>query len=267
MQLQLSGKRLKYLFILFIFSNAQADWSGEVYGGRYYDDNRFGSYLVYSNTNLQGQTVIAEALYEQYTDYEFAGIGGHFLWPIAQSIELGLIVSQAWESYEFSGFGEYDYQSNTAGIELEFNGERVTLAAQSGMYFTGYDDTDSMYLSTDLYFMGQQNNWYLRGATRWIETDSIHIIEGYRATYLMGLPFTAYLGMSVGYPYTESDVSVDSVYIGAYAELFSVPSSTLFLWTEVAEFDDEILLTIELSLLFGPGARTPYITAFGSLLR
>ena len=254
MQLQLSGKRLKYLFILFIFSNAQADWSGEVYGGRYYDDNRFGSYLVYSNTNLQGQTVIAEALYEQYTDYEFAGIGGHFLWPIAQSIELGLIVSQAWESYEFSGFGEYDYQSNTAGIELEFNGERVTLAAQSGMYFTGYDDTDSMYLSADLYFMGQQNNWYLRGATRWIETDSLHLIEGYRSTYLMGLPFTAYLGMSVGYPYT-------------YVELFSVPSSAMFLWTEVAELDGETLLTIELSLVFGPGARTPYITAFGSSLR
>ena len=61
-------------------------------------------------------------------------------------------------------------------------------------------------------------------------------------------------------------MSTSTQRIGAYAELFSVPSSTLFLWAEVAEFDDEILLTIELSLIFGPGARTPYITAFGSSL-
>jgi hypothetical protein len=272
MQLQQIGKFHRYLFILSIFfSNAQADWSGELYGGRYYDDKRFGSYLVYSNANPRGQTMIAEVLYEQYTDYEFAGIGGHFLWPVARSIELGLIVSQAWESYEFIGYGEFDYQTNTAGIELEFNGERVTLAAQSGMYFTGYDDTDSMYLSANLYYMGQQNNWYLRGATRWISTDSLHIIEGYRTMYLMGFPFTTYLGMSAEYSNNDSSAAIDSVYTntyytGVYVELFSIPSSTLFLWTEIAELDGEALLTIELSLIFGPGAKTPYITAFGSSL-
>lgn len=266
MQWQLSGKGLKYLFIFFIFNNAQADWSGNVYGGRQYDEKRFGSYLVYSSTSPQEHTLITEALYEQYTDYEFAGIGGHLLWPLTESIELGFIVSQAWESYELGGFGEYDYQSNTAGIELEYNGERVTLAAHSGMYFTDYDDTDSIYLSADLYFMSQQNNGYLRGATRWVESEALYIIEGYHATYLMGQPFTAYIGVSAEDSNNISHESVVSVYTGAYVEILSVPSSTLFLWTEVAESDGEVLFTIELSFIFGSGARIPYITAFGTSL-
>jgi hypothetical protein len=259
MQLQLNGKLLKYLCMLFIFNNAQADWSGEAYGGRYYDDNRLGSYLVYSNASPQSLTIIAEALFEKYTDYDFAGIGGHFLWPVAQSVDVGFILSQAWESFEFSGFDDVDYQTNTAGIELEFTGERVTLAAQSGKYFTGYDDTDSMYFSADLYYWGIKNNWYLRGSTRWVSTDSLHFIEGYHTSYLMGVPFTAYLGGSV-------QNSIDAVYAGAYVELFSVPSSAMFLWSEVAELNGETFLTIELSIVFGPGARVPYITAFGSSL-
>lgn len=56
------------------------------------------------------------------------------------------------------------------------------------------------------------------------------------------------------------------VYAGAYVELFSLPSSALFLWSEVTELDGDALFTIELSLIFGPGARTPYLTAFGSSL-
>lgn len=259
MQLRLSGKLLRTLLMLFIFSNVQADWSGEAYGGRYYDDSRLGSYLVFSNASSQGMTVIAEALYEKYTDYEFAGIGGHFLWPVAQSVDVGFVVSQAWETFEFSGFDDVDYQTNTAGMELEFTGERVTLAAQSGKYLTTYDDTSSTYLSADLYFWSVENNWYLRGSTRWVSNDSLHLIEGYHTSYLLGLPFTAYLGAGV-------QNSIDSVYAGGYVELFSVPSSAMFLWSEVAEIDGETFLTIELSIVFGPGARVPYITAFGSSL-
>lgn len=265
MQLQLSGKLFGYLFILFVcFNNAQAaDWSGEVYGGRYYDDKRLGGYLVLSNVQSQGLITIGEVLYERYTDYEFAGIGGHFLWPVAQSVNIGLVVSQAWETLEFSGFDDLDYQTRIAGISLEFNSERVTLAAQSGKYYTDFDNTDQMYLSADLYVWSPSYNWYLRGATRWNSNDSLNFIEGYHTTYVLGAPFTGYIGTSVFNSNIVSNVTLDSVYAGAYVELFSIPSSTLFLWTEISEFDGETFLSIELSLVFGPGARTPYITAFG----
>lgn len=270
MRLQLSGKLTGFLLILFVcFNNAQAaDWSGEIYGGRYYDDKRLGSYLVLSHVQPEGPILIGEFFYERYTDYEFAGVGGHFLWPVAQSVNIGFVVSQAWETQEFSGFDDFDYQTRIAGLSLEFNSKRVTLAAQSGKYYTDYDDTDyedtaPMYLSADLYVWSPSYNWYLRGATRWISDDSLYYIEGYHTTYVMGVPFTGYIGASVFNSNIVSDVNLDSVYAGAYIELFSAPYSTLFLWTEVSEFDGETLLTVELSLLFGPGARTPYITAFG----
>lgn len=256
------------LVLLFVASdNSKADWSADIYGGEYYDDNRFGTYLVLSDGKPQQTQAIAEVLYEQYTGYEFAGIGGHLLWPVSQSTYLGLIASQSWETYEFSEFDDIDYHSNTAGLELEFNGDWLTLAAQTGMYFSDFDDTDAMYLSADLYYLGEQGNWYLRGAIRRISNDSLYIFEGYRSFSPFGLPLTAYLGANVGYPDTEQDVSVDSIYTGVYAELFSAPSSALFLWMEAAEVNDEALLSIELSLVFGPGAKTPYITAFGTSLQ
>lgn len=260
----LSRILLRYLFIFLICTHsAQADWSGEAYGGKYYNDERLGSYLVYSNPNPQIFTMIGEILYERHTDYEFAGIGGHFLWSVSQSVDIGIVASQAWESYEVSGFEKIDYQTSLAGIELEFNGERVIVAAQTGQYLADFEDEKSMYFSADLYFMGADYSWYLRGATRWIETDSLHFIEGYHSTYLIERPLTTYLGVSVENSSLSSSEAVDSIYLGAYVELFSTPSSTLFLWTEVAEQDDDTLFTIELSLLFGPGARTPHITSFG----
>lgn len=264
---QQSIKLTGYLFLLFFFfSHVQADWSGEAYGGRYYDDRRLGSYLVYSSANPGGVTTIAEVLYESYTDYEFAGIGGHFLWPVATSVEAGIVISRAWERYEFSGFDDIDYRTGTVGMELEYNNDQITLAAQSGKYFSDYDDTNSMYLSADLYYLGSDYNWYLRAATRWVSNDSLHFVEAYRSSYLLNFPFTAYLGLSAEYTNNDSYSAVDSVYTGAYLELFSLPSSALFLWSEIAELDGDTLFTIELSLIFGPGARTPYITAFGSSL-
>jgi hypothetical protein len=264
MQRPLSRMLLRYLFIFFIcIHKATADWSGEAYGGKFYDYDRLGTYLVYSNPNPQNFTVIGELLYEHYTDYEFAGIGGHFLWSVSQPIDIGIVASQAWESYDFGGFEKIDYQTSIVGIELEFNSERVTLAAQTGQYLADFEDEESMYLSADLYFYGADYNWYLRGATRWIETDSLHFIEGYHTTYMMERPLTTYLGVSVKNSSLSSREAVDLIYIGAYVELFSAPSSALFLWTEVAEANDDTFLTIELSLLFGPGARTPYITSFG----
>ncbi len=264
MQQPLSSILLRYLFIFFICINrAQADWSGEAYGGKVYDDKRLGSYFVYSNPNPESFTVIGEILYEHYTDYEFAGVGGHFLWSVSQSVDIGIVASQAWESYDFSDFEKIDYQTSIAGIALEFNSERVTLAAQTGQYLADFNDDKSMYFSADLYFYGADYNWYLRGATRWIETDSLHFIEGYHTTYMIERPLTTYLGVSVKNSSLSSYEAVDSIYLGAYIEIFSAPSSTLFLWTEVAEQNDDTLFTIELSLLFGPGARTPYITSFG----
>lgn len=251
------------LFPVVCSSSAQAQWSGEVYGGRYYDDERLGAYFVASSVIPEGPTLIAEILYEDYLGYEFAGIGGHFLWPVAETVYLGVVASQAWETLEFDGFGDFDYETRLAGLELELTSDRITLAVQSGKYYTDFDDTSSAYLSADLYVWSPQYNWYLRGATRWITNNQLHFIEGYHTRYLLGLPFTGYIGTSVLNSNTLTEATIDSVYAGAYLELFSAPYSTLFLWTEVAEFDGETLWTIELNLFFGPGARTPYISSFG----
>lgn len=254
---------ISFFLTLACCHTARADWTGEIYGGRYYDDNRFGSYLVLSSVKPEGPILIAEALYENYTGYEFAGIGGHFLWPVEETVNIGIVASQSWETTEFIDFGDFDYESRTAGIELEFDTQKVTLAAQAGRFYTGFDETTSPYLSADLYAWSSSRNWYLRGATRWISTDSLYFIEGYHSNYLIGFPVTGYIGTSVFNSNILANVIIDSVYIGGYVELLSTPYSTLFLWTEVAEFDGEVLLTLELSFGFGPGARTPYITAFG----
>lgn len=264
MQPSLTVKLSICLLFFICCTDTRANWSGETYGGRYYDSKRLGGYLLYSRANPLGPTVIAEVLYELYTDYEFTGIGGHFLWPVEPSIDVGFVLSQAWESYQLSQSDTIDYQSNIAGLELEFTNDRLTFAAQSGKYISAYDDTSTIYFSADLYFWSQAHNWYLRGATRWMAAGGSNILfEGYRTAYLKGLPVTAYLGVSAKNSDIAPEVNVDSVYVGSYVELFSRQTTALFLWTEVAELNDELLFTVEFSLLFGSGARTPHITAFG----
>jgi len=260
------------LSLLFIASNAQSengvnDWLsksyGELYGGQYYDDDRLGAYFVASNRGETGVTVIAEALYERYPEYDFAGIGGHFLWPFSESGKAGFIASQAWETFEYAQSGERkntDYRTNTAGIELEVETERLAFTAQGGKYFSGYDDKYRNYLASDVYFWGPETDWYLRAAVRRVSNDSIYMLEGYRSFHFSGHPITAYLGASTG---DLENQEGDSIYGGAYLELFSTPNSTFSLWAEITEQDDETLLTLELNIAFGAVERAPYLTAFG----
>ena len=270
--MQLRRKPLICFLMLFICLNSalaesrKIDWSGEVYGGRYYDDKRLGTYFVLSKETTRGPTIAGEVLVERNTDYDFAGVGGHIYWPVEKLGNIGLIASQSWESYEYLESGEnqeLDYRSRTLGVEWELEMERIAIAVQAGNYDTGYDDSNQNYLSAELYFWGPELNWYLRGATGRASGKSYNTIEGYRIFNLVERPVTAYLGVSTIDAQIVSLKTVDSIYAGTYVELFTTSTSTMTFWAEVAEQDDETLLTLELNLAFGPGARTPYVTAFG----
>lgn len=240
-------------------------WSAEVYGGRYYDDMRVGTYVATSSELDHGATIIGEALFESYDNpsYEFAGIGAHILWPVGAFGEMGLVASQAWETYEFEPDIETNYETRTLGAEWELEQGPLVVAAQAGRILKDYADRKRNYFSADIYFWGEQLDWYLRGAVRRVSSESVYFMEGYRFFDMNGHAITAYAGMSTDDLDTPSPGSTDAVYAGAYAELFSTQDSTLTLWIEAAREENDTLFTIELNLAFGPGARTPYITAFG----
>ena len=247
-------------------SRAQTDelgWSGEIYGGEFYDDRRAGAYFAMSQSMAPGPTFIGEMLFERYTDYDFAGLGAHFLWPIGTFGELGLSLSQAWETYEVDPNLVSNYQTRMLGAEWEFEQGPFALALQAGKYLKDYSGNEPGYFSADAYFWGEQRDWYLRASTRRIADASLSLIEGYRLFQAYEHAVTAYAGVSRDDLDTITPGSADSVYVGAYMDLFSTPKTNLSLWFEAAKQEDDTLLTIELNLAFGPGARTPYITAFG----
>jgi len=241
-------------------------WSAELYGGRYYDDSRVGAYLALSNAFNDGPMVIGEVLLERYPDYRFAGLGAHLLWPIGVIGEVGFVASQAWETYEFSSGMETDYQTRIVGAEWELEKDRLAAAAQAGKYLKDYDGDEPEYISADVYFWGTNYDWYVRGSTRRISGSSLSLLEIYRVFSTSVLPVTAYAGVGTDDLNVESPGNRDSVYAGAYAAIRSTPDSTLTLWFEAATEDNDTLFTVELNLAFGPGARTPYITAFGFTL-
>jgi len=243
--------------------NEGVSWAGELYGGKYYDDSRVGLYLVSSAQWDNGATFIGEVLHENYTDYEFNGVGAHLLWPVSTFGDVGLVVSQAWESYEDGSNVDTDYQTRTLALEWELEQGQWAVAVQAGKYLKDYDGREPEYLSGDLYFWGNQHDWYLRGATRRISGASFNLFEGYRVFKLNAHAVTAYVGMSADDLSFDSPGKDDSVYAGTYAEVFSTPGATLSIWVEAAAEDNDTLFTIELNLAFGAGARTPYITAFG----
>ena len=238
-------------------------WGGELYGGRYYDDSRIGAYFVSSTTMDHGATVIGELLYEDYADYEFAGVGAHFLWPVGDFGDFGFVVSQAWETYEFEPGSDTDYETRTLAVEWELENGPLVVAAQAGKFLKDYTDDEPSYVSADIYYWGSEYDWYLRGAVRRISDDSLHIIEGYRVFDLGGRSITGYVGISADELDSAAPGDKDAVYAGGYAEIFTSSKGTLTLWVEASREDNDTWLTIELNFAFGPGARTPYITAFG----
>ncbi len=245
---------------------AEADgpaWGAEVYGGQYYDESRIGAYLVSSARIGEGPTVIGELLHERYTDYGFSGVGGHILWPMGAFGEAGLIASQAWESYEAAPGSKEHYQTRLLGAEWELERGRFALAVQAGRYLKDYAGAEPSYLSADAFFWGTDYDWYLRAATRRVSNAWLNLVEGYRVFHSEGRALTVYAGISDDELNAVSPGGTDSVYVGAYTSLFSTPQTNLTFWIEAAKEEDEALLTLELNLAFGPGARAPYITAFG----
>jgi hypothetical protein len=238
-------------------------WHAELYGGRYYDDSRAGAYLALSKDLNEKGTFIGEALLERYPDYRFGGIGAHYLWPVGAIGDIGFVASQAWETYEFfPGIGT-DYQTQIVGVEWELETSHLAIAAQAGTYLKDYNDEKPEYFSADAYYWGAQYDWYVRGATRWASGSSLNLLEFYRSFFAKGHLVTAYAGVGTDDLSLASPGNKDSIYAGAYTEILSNSDSVLTLWFEAAAEDNETLLTIELNLSFGTGARTPYITAFG----
>ncbi len=239
------------------------NWITEIYGGRYYDDSRIGAYLVTATDKGDGPNLIGEVLHEVYPAYRFSGIGGHLLWSTDAFGDLGIVASQAWEAYAATGFPEEHYQTRLLGAEWEYSKGRFSIASQIGRYLKSYSGTQSTFLSLDAYFAGSDNDWYMRTSTRRIGGRSFDLLEVYRDLQNAQRAVTIYTGISRDRLNSSTPGGYNSIYAGAYVDLFSTSRTDLSLWFELAKDEDDTLATLELNLTFGPGARTPYITAFG----
>ena len=262
------GTTFLLLWVLFTMSNSGAEtdssvWNAEVYGGEYYDDKRAGAYLVSSENVSEGSTFIAELLHEQYTGYRYSGVGGHILWSVENLGDLGFAASQAWETYDTVLSTPYHYQTRLLGVEWEYKHGQVALAAQGGKYLRDYSGKEHSFLSADGYYSGVNEDWYLRASTRRIGSASLNLLEAYRTLYAEGRAVTIYAGLSSDHLNSIAPSGNDSAYAGSYVSLFSNAKTNLTLWFELAQGEKDALVTLELNLAFGPGARNPYISSFG----
>jgi hypothetical protein len=251
------------------------DWQGELYGGRYYDDDRIGAYGIASLSGAGSLTVMGEVLGERYTDgygdYDFSGLGAHLLWNVAEFARLGAVGSHSKEQYSYDqdfGERESDYVTDTVAVEAEIARGPVALAAQFGQTSSDYYRNDHGYFSIDAYYWGSEYSWYGRGAIRRTKNFEEYTLEAYRTFYLHGLPLTAYTGATRNDLTTKEEVlayhtTYDAFYAGCYIEFATTASSAWNLWFEVSKQDTDTLFSIEINLTFGPGADAPYISSFG----
>lgn len=254
--------------------NALLNWETQLYGGEYYEDARIGVYSAVSNSFLNELSITGEILYEQYnddSDYNFAGVGGHLMWEATAFAKFGVVASHSHEEYTFGqDFEDQELEvvSDTLGLALELDHDPITLAAQMGRVFNDTNSNDRYYLSMDVYYWGHEYLWYARGATRKARNYTEYTIEGYRTFFSDTLPMTLYVGATRNDLGTQEEIRTfhtkyDSVYTGSYFELLTTSSSTSTLWVEVAKQDEDTVFSVELNLTFGPGADAPYISAFG----
>ena len=251
--------------------NTFMDWETQLYGGEYYEDKRAGTYSIASKPFPNNFSITGEFLYERYSDYNFAGVGGHFTWEATTFAKLGLVGSHAHEEYDFgSDFEDQESEvvSSTLGLDAELNHDPVTLAVQLGRIFNNTYNNDRYYLSMDIYYWGAEYQWYARGATRQTRNYKEYTIEGYRPFFSDVLPVTLYVGATRNDLGTKEEIrtyhtNYDSVYTGGYVDFLSTSSSRWNLWVEAARQDEDTVFSIELNLAFGPGADAPYISAFG----
>lgn len=254
--------------------NTFMEWETQLYGGKYYEDNRIGTYSIASKSLLNDFSMTGEILYERYnddSDYNFAGVGGHLTWEATTFAKFGVVGSHSHEEYTFGpDFEDQELEvvSNTLGLESELNHEPVTLAAQLGRIFNNTYSNDRYYLSMDIYYWGAEYRWYARGATRQAKNYEEYTIEGYRTFFSNTLPITLYVGATRNDLGTKEEIRTfhtkyDSVYTGGYIDFLTTSSSTWNLWVEAAKQDEDTVFSVELNITFGPGADAPYISAFG----
>ena len=251
------------------------DWEAQLYGGDYYEDKRIAAYGVASRTLLDRFTIIGELLRERYregaSDYDFSGIGGHLLWEAAQFARFGVVGSHSHEEYTYEpDFDDpnAEYAVNILGLEGELNHDLLTLAVQIGEISSDYYSNDHTYVAADMYFWGAENRWYGRGAVRTTKNYEEYTVEAYRALLAKGLPITFYVGANRNDLTTEEEIrsyhtQYDSLYTGCYIEFATTTLSSWNLWVEAAKQETDMVLSVELNVTFGPGADTPYLSAFG----
>ena len=251
--------------------NTPMDWEIQLYGGEYYGDKRTGAYSIASKSFLNDFSITGETLYERYSDYNFAGIGGRLIWEATTFAKLGLVGSHAHEEYDFgSDFEDQESEvvSDTLGLDAELNHDPVTLAVQLGRVFNNTYNNDRYYLSMDIYYWGAEYQWYARGATRQTKNYKENTIEGYRPFFADVLPVTLYVGATRNDLGTKEEIrtyrtTYDSVYTGGYVDFLTTSSSRWNLWVEAARQDEDTVFSVELNVTLGPGADAPYISAFG----
>jgi hypothetical protein len=125
-----------------------------------------------------------------------------------------------------------------------------------GQFYSGNEFIDDeIFTSVDAYYTDPSGKWYLRGASQIYDSESLHYAEGYYYLTIEDIPVTPYVGASTGI--------YESLYAGAYFELARAEKSSLTMDLGVGRIDGEWQLHLELSVLFGPGANRPTISAFG----
>jgi len=251
--------------------NTFMDWETQLYAGEYYEDSRIGSYSIVSKALPGDLSLTGEILFERYSDYDFAGVGGHLTWEATTFAKFGLVGSHAHEEYDYGSDFEdpgSEVVSSTVGLETELNHDPVTLVAQLGRIFNNTYNNDRYYLSMDAYYWGADYLWYARGATRRTKDYKEYTVEAYRSFFADVLPLTLYTGATKNDLDTKEELrtyrtSYDSVYTGGYIDFLTTSSSRWNLWLEAARQEEDTVFSIELNITFGPGADAPYISAFG----
>jgi hypothetical protein len=255
------------------------DWQAQLYGGEYYKDQRIGLYAIASREIFSDFVVVGEILHERYRggysdgydNYNFSGIGAHVLWQANEAAKLGLVGSHSHDEYTYDPVFEdpkAEYVSNTLGLEGELNLDPISVAFQVGELSSEYYGDDRPYLSMDMYYWGADYLWFARGALRRSRNYKEYTVEAYRTFFPISWPLSLYAGATRNDLTTEEELRTyhtqyDSYYTGGYLQFLTTTSSAWSLWVEVARYDKDALLSVELNVTFGPGAVQPYISAFG----
>lgn len=250
--------------------NRYVEWEAYLYGGKYYDSERVGAYALAERPVSTDVSFTGEVLHERYSDYEFSGVGGQVEWSTTPSLMLGLLGSLSRSEYSLGeGFGpsELSDNSQTLSISTELQQDKASFIAQAGRIFNSSFTTDRGFVSLDLYYWGNDYRGYVVAGARRTANFKEYSIEGYRSMSVHTFPVTLYAGATANDVKTAGELRTyhtvyESVYGGLYIDLINLSAPRWSLWLEASRQEGETVLSAELSVAFGPGARLPYISAF-----